>query len=97
VLAVAPGGAIENVEEVAAEVKDRLGDRPPALMTGDECAAYEAAIATTFSEAVPETPTGPGRRPLLAGRRPASGLKGCTRRQSHSVSRHRSIKWVMAT
>ena len=78
-LAVVPGArVIENLEEVVAEVKDRLGDRPPPLMTSDEYAAYETVIATTFSEAVPETPTGPGRRPLLAERRPSSGLTYAT-------------------
>src|SRR5262249_5717384 len=37
VLAVVPGArSLENAEEIVAEVKDRLGDRPPALMTSDE-------------------------------------------------------------
>ena len=63
--AVVPGArAIENLERAVAEVKDRLGDRAAALMTGDEYAAYEAVIAAASSEVVLETPTGPGRRPL---------------------------------
>jgi hypothetical protein len=75
VLAVVPGArVIENVEEVVAEVKDRLDDQPPALMTSDEYAAYETVIAMTFSEVVIETPTGPGRRPVLPEREPAAGL-----------------------
>jgi hypothetical protein len=79
VLAVVPGArAIEDVEEIVVEVEDRLGDPPPALMTSDESAAYETVIATTFSEAVPETPAGPGRRPLLPGRQPAHGLTYAT-------------------
>jgi hypothetical protein len=50
VLAVVPGARVtESVEEVVAEVKDRTGDQPPALMTSDEYAAYETVIATTFS------------------------------------------------
>ena len=49
VLAVVPGVRVtESVEEVVAEVKDRLGDQPPALMTSDESAAYETVIATTL-------------------------------------------------
>ena len=64
VLAVVPGARVtESVAEVVAEVKDRLGDQPPALMTSDEHAAYETVIATTFSEVVPQAPGGPGRRP----------------------------------
>jgi hypothetical protein len=79
VLAVAPGAhVIENVEEVVAEVKDRLGDHAPALMTSDEYAAYETVIATTFSEVVVETPTAPGRRPILPERRPSPGLTYAT-------------------
>jgi IS1 family transposase len=79
VLAVVPGArVIENVEEVVAEVKDRLGDQPPELMTSDEYTAYETVIATTFSEVVVETPTGPGRRPILPERHLAPGLTYAT-------------------
>ena len=54
---VGPGGGprarvTESVEEVVAEVKDRLGEQPPGSMTSDEYAAYETVIATTFSEVV---------------------------------------------
>jgi hypothetical protein len=71
VLVVVPGArVIEGVEEVVAEVKDRLDEPPPALMTRDESAAYEAVIATTFSDVVPRAPAGPGRRPLLPEPRP---------------------------
>jgi IS1 family transposase len=96
VLAVVPGArVIENVEEVVAEVKDRLGDRPPALMTSDEYAAYETMIATTFSEAVLETPAGPGRRPLSPGREPAPGLTYATvhkeREADRVVAIHRRV------
>jgi hypothetical protein len=79
VLAVVPGARVtENVEEVVAEVKDRLGDRVPALMTSDEYAAYETVIETTFSEAVAQTPAGPGRRPLRPERHLAPGLTYAT-------------------
>jgi hypothetical protein len=47
-------------------------------MTSDEYAAYETVIAAAFSEAVPESPAGPGRRPLLPARRPAPGLAYAT-------------------
>jgi hypothetical protein len=96
VLAVVPGArVIENVEEVVAEVKDRLGDRPPASMTSDEYAAYGTVIATTFSEVVLETPTGPGRRPLLPDYRPAPGLTYATvhkeRREDRVVAIDREV------
>jgi hypothetical protein len=96
VLAVVPGAhVIENVEEVVAEVKDRLGDQPPALMTSDEYAVYETVIATTFSEVVLETPTGPGRRPILPEREPAPGLTYATvhkeRKEDRVVAIHRKV------
>jgi hypothetical protein len=96
VLAVVPGARVsESVEEVVTEVKDRLGDQPPALMTSDEYAAYETVIATTFSEVVPRTPSGPGRRPLSPARRPAPGLAYATvhkeRRQNRVVAVHRRV------
>ena len=71
-LAVVPGARVaEYAEEVVAEVKDRLGDQPPALMTSDESPVYETVIESTFSEVVPRAPTGPGRRPLS----PESGVR----------------------
>jgi hypothetical protein len=79
VLAVVPGARVtESVVEVVAAVQDRLGGQPPALMTSDEYSAYETVIATTFSEVVPQTPAGPGRRPLMPERRPAAGLTYAT-------------------
>lgn len=71
VLVVVPGARVgECAQEVVGEVKERLGDRPPALLTSDEHAAYETAIAETFSEPEPE-PAGPRRpgRPRVAPRR----------------------------
>jgi IS1 family transposase len=96
VLAVVPGARVsESVEEVVAEVKDRLGDRPPAVMTSDEYAAYETVIETTFSEVVPRTPAGPGRRPLLPERRPDPGLTYATvhkeREKDRVVAVHRKV------
>jgi hypothetical protein len=96
VLAVVPGARVaESVEEVVAEVKDRLGDRTPALMTSDEYAVYEPVIATTFSEVVPQAPSGPGRRPLLPERRPDPGLAYATvhkeRERNRVVAVHRRV------
>jgi IS1 family transposase len=88
VLAVVPGArVIENLEEVVAEVKDRLGDQPPTLITSDEYAAYETVIANTFSEVVDQTPPGPGRRPILAERQPAAGLTYATVRKERKEDR----------
>jgi IS1 family transposase len=63
VLAVVPGArSAENTGTIVEEVKDRLGEKPPALMTSDEFPAYATAIETTFGEPVPPPPQrGPGR------------------------------------
>ena len=50
VLAVVPGArTIENAEAIITEVRDRLGDGPPELVTSDEYPAYESAIEAAFS------------------------------------------------
>jgi hypothetical protein len=98
VLAVVPGARVgESAREVVEEVKDRLGDRPPELFTGDEHAAYEAALVAAFHEPEPE-PAGPRRpgRPRVAPRqRPAAGLVYATvrkeRRKGRVVSIRRSV------
>ena len=76
VLVVVPGARVgECAQEVVGEVKDRLGDRPPEMFTSDEHAAYETAIAETFSEPEP-APEGPrrlGRSRVTPRRRPAAG------------------------
>jgi len=63
VLAVVPGArSAENAEAIMEEVKQRLGDKPPALMTSDELPTYATAIETTFGEPVSPAPQrGPGR------------------------------------
>ena len=67
-----PRGRVgECAQEVVEEVKDRLGDRPPALFTSDEHAAYETAIVTAFSEAEP-APRARGA-PAARGCRPGGG------------------------
>lgn len=63
VLAVIPGSrSAENAQAIVEEVKDRLGDQVPALMSSDELPAYETAIETTFGVPVPPpVQRGPGR------------------------------------
>jgi len=96
VLAVVPGARVtESVEEVVAEAKDRLGERPPALLTSDEYPAYETVIATMFSEVIPPTPAGSGRRPLSPERRPAPDVTYATvhkeREKGRVVAVHRKV------
>ena len=75
-------------------MKDRLGDRPPALFTSDEHAAYETAIVTAFSEAepAPEGPRRPGRPRVSPRRRPAAGLAYATVRKERKEGRVVSIR-----
>jgi hypothetical protein len=76
VLAVVPGArTIENAEEVVAEVKDRLGDQPPRLITSDEHPAYATAIETVFGTPVAPEPTSrPGPRPIVPERQTPEDL-----------------------
>jgi hypothetical protein len=61
VLAVVPGArSIENAEEIVAEVKDRLGARPPALVISDEYPAYASALEAVYAEPVASPPRRPG-------------------------------------
>ena len=93
VLAVVPGARVtESVEEIVAEVKDHLGGRPPALFTSDEYAVYETVIAEAFSEVIPREPSGPGRRPLMPGRRLAPGLRYATVHKEREGDRVVSIR-----
>jgi len=77
VLAVVPGARVtESVAEVVTEVKDRLDEQPPALMTSDEYPVSETVIEEVFSQPVvaPQEPARPGRRPLLPERRLDPGV-----------------------
>ena len=90
-----PRGRVgECAQEVVEEVKDRLGDRPPALFTSDEHAAYETAIVTAFSEAepAPEGPQRPGRPRVSPRRRPAARLAYATVRKERKEGRVASIR-----
>ena len=63
VLAVVPGArTAENAVAIVEEVKERVSEGPPALMTSDELPAYTTAIETTFGVPVlPPPQRGPGR------------------------------------
>jgi hypothetical protein len=95
---VVPGARVgECAQELVGEVKDRLGGRPPALLTSDQHAADETAIVETFSEAEPPAagPRRPGRPRLVPPRRPAAGLVDATvckeRKQGRVVSIRRTV------
>ena len=95
VLVVVPGARVgECAREVVGEVKDRTGDRPPALLTSDEHAAYESAITETFSEPGPEPEgrRGPGRPRVAPLRRLAPGLVYATVRKERKGGRVVSIR-----
>jgi hypothetical protein len=88
VLVVVPGARVtEGAREVVGEVKDRPGDRPPALLTSDEHAPYETAIAETFSEPEPEPADSrrSGRPRVMPRRRPAADLVYATERKGGRV------------
>ena len=69
-LAVVPGArSIENAAAVVAAAKRRTDGAAPRLMTSDEYPAYAAAIEAAFGVPVEGRPAGPGRRPILSGRR----------------------------
>jgi hypothetical protein len=94
VLAVVPGARVtESVVEVITEVKDRLGERPPALATSDEYSVYETVIEEVFSQPVvaPREPAGPGRRPLLPERRLEPGVTYATVRKEREKGRVASV------
>jgi len=95
VLVVVPGARSgECAQEVVGEVKDRLGDQPPALLTSDEPAPYETAIVETFSEPEPEPAESrqPGRPRVAPRRRPAAGLAYATVRKERKKGRVVSIR-----
>ena len=63
VVSVVPGERTgESVRELVTDVKERLGDRAPELITTDEYTAYEGAILEAFGTKVVPPRTGkPGR------------------------------------
>jgi len=66
VLCVVPGARdVENVEAVVEDVKQRLEDRVPDLMTSDAYPTYETAILNTYGQEVATTPSGQPSRKLI--------------------------------
>jgi hypothetical protein len=92
VLAVVPGArSAENAAAIVEEVKRRLDDQPPALMTSDELPAYATAIETTFGVPAPPPPQrGPGRPRVAPELRLPEGLCYAT------VHKHRENGRVVA-
>jgi hypothetical protein len=70
VLAVVPGArTIENTEAVIHEIKNRLHDRTPELITTDDYGADESALVQVFGVPVdPPTRNGSGRPRILPRR-----------------------------
>ena len=61
-----PARTREDAEELVTEVKQRLGEPPPRLITSDELPAYATAIETVFGTPVEPEPTPrTGPRPIL--------------------------------
>jgi IS1 family transposase len=80
VLAVVPGArSAETATAIVEEVKGRVGETPPALLTSDELPAYAPAIEVTFGEPVaPPVPRGPGRPRVTPELRLPEGLCSAT-------------------
>ena len=76
VLAVVPGArTAESAQAIVEEVKERVGEGPPTLLTRDELPASTTAIATTFGVPVPApAPRGPGRPRVMPEWSPPAGL-----------------------
>ena len=79
VVSVIPGERTsESAEELVADVKERLGDRTPGLITTDEYAPYEGAILEAFGTEVVPPRTGKPGRPRKPYKVPAAGLNYAT-------------------
>ena len=94
VLAVVPGArTIENTEAIVHEVKDRLQDRTPELITTDEYGAYESAIIQVFGAPVdPPERKGPGRPRILPQREVPKALSYATVRKRREGNRVVSVE-----
>jgi len=79
VLAVVPGErTAESVRELVGEVKERLDDRIPELITTDEYAPYQGAILEAFGEEVVPPRTGKPGRPRKPYKVAPAGLNYAT-------------------
>jgi transposase-like protein/IS1 family transposase len=79
VVSVVPGErTAESVQELVADVKQRLDGRPPGLITSDEYAPYEGAILEAFGTEVVPPRTGKRGRPRKPYKVPPAGLNYAT-------------------
>jgi hypothetical protein len=79
VLSVVPGKrTAEKVQQLVADVKQRLGGHLPDLITTDEYPAYEAAILQAYGEEVVPQRTGKPGRPRNPYQIPPQKLKYAT-------------------
>jgi IS1 family transposase len=67
-----------NVEELVEDVKERMGDRIPNLITTDEYPAYETAILEAYGQTVVPERTGKRGRPRNPYKVPPKELKYAT-------------------
>jgi hypothetical protein len=83
-------------EEVVEEVKERRGDQPPALLSGDDHAAYASAIVTAFCQAQPKpsSPRHRGRRRVRPRRHSTAGLAYATVRKERKQG---LVVWIRAS
>lgn len=79
VVSVVPGErTAESVQELVNDVKGRLGDRAPELITTDEYSAYERAILEAFGTEVMPPRTGKPGRPRKPYKVAPAGLNYAT-------------------
>ena len=79
VVSVVPGERTgESVRELVTDVKERLGDRAPELITTDEYTAYEGAILEAFGTKVVPPRTGKPGRPRKPYKVAPAGLHYAT-------------------
>jgi IS1 family transposase len=79
VVSVVPGErTAESAQELVSDVKERLGDRVPELITTDEYAPYAGAILEAFGEEVVPPRTGQPGRPKKPYKVAPAGLNYAT-------------------
>jgi len=95
VLASVPGKrSAEHVMELVADVKRRLNDRVPRLVTTDEYAPYQQAVLDAWGQDVTPPRTGKPGRPAKARRVPHPDL--CYARVHKTREKGRVVSTVMA-
>jgi len=92
VLSVVPGKrTAEHVGELVADVKERLGDRVPRLVTTDEYAPYKQAVLGAWGADVTPPRTGKPGRPRKARREPHPDLCYATVHKTRAKGRVVSV------